>query len=303
MASRSSAPHWEAPKFSFNTPNQVDAWKSFYTWVLDFLEALDIDPNVEDQDKRDWRQIKMMFEDEDGLALQTLIDNQTITPAAQQTHSLVLKAIQSVIKEDVYFWHHRDELLTDLWQLPNEGIYALSTHITTIAGKCSFPSQEIKDMLKLMVLQHAVKYHEVQDWICLQDQSTLTYQSLLNYCTQLEARCEQFKQVQAQGRTQLSSFTTASATPSLLLAQPGTTNISCKRCGYTHPLTSFPTYNKECYNCHFKGHFTALCRKPKQHRWPNISNRSSSRGRSRRSRRSTTRSVSPGWYRSHSRGR
>ena len=80
MASRLSAPHWEAPKFSFNAPNQVDAWKSFYTRALDFLEALDIDPNVEDQGKRDWRQIKMMFEDEDHLALQTLIDNQTITP-------------------------------------------------------------------------------------------------------------------------------------------------------------------------------------------------------------------------------
>ena len=114
MVSRSSAPHWEAPKFSFNAPNQVDAWKSYYTRVLDFLEALDIDPNVEDQGKRGWRQIKMRFEDEDHLALQTLIDNQTITPAAQQTPSLVLKAIQSVIKEDVHFWHHRDELLTDL---------------------------------------------------------------------------------------------------------------------------------------------------------------------------------------------
>ena len=200
MASRSSAPCWEAPKFSFNTPNQVDAWKSFYTWVLDFLEALDIDPDVEDQGKRGWRQIKMMFEDEDHLAPQTLINNQTITQAAQQTPSLVLKAIQLVIKEDVHFWHHRDELLTDLQQLPNEGIHALSICITSIIGKCSFPSQEIKDMLKLMVLQHTVKYHEARDWIRMQDQSTLTYQSLLNYCTQLEARCEQFKQVQAQGR-------------------------------------------------------------------------------------------------------
>ena len=175
MASRSSAPHWEAPKFSFNTPNQADAWKSFYTRVLDFLEALDIDPNVEDQGKRGWRQIKMMFEDEDHLALQTLINNQTITPAAQRTPSLALKAIQLVIKEDVHFWHHRDELLTDLQQLPNEGIHALSTCINTIIGKCSLPSQEIKDFLKLMVLQHAVKYHEVRDWIHLQDQSTLTY--------------------------------------------------------------------------------------------------------------------------------
>ena len=109
--------------------------------------------------------------------------------------------------------------------------------------------------------------------------------------------------MQAQGRAQLSSFTTASATPSSLLAQSGTTNISCKRCGYTHPHASCPAYNKECYNCHSKGHFTALCRKPKQNRQPNTSNRSSSRGRSRRSRRSTTRSASPGQYRSHSRGR
>ena len=298
MASRSSAPHWEAPRFLFNAPNQVDVWKSFYTWVLDFLEVLDIDPNVEDQGKRGWRQIKMMFEDEDCLALQTLIDNQTITPVAQWTPALALKAIQLVIKEDVHFWHCRDELLTDLQQLPNEGIHALSTCITTIVGKCSFPLQEIKDMLKCMVLQHAVKYHEVQDWICLQDQSSLTYQSLLNYCTQLEARCEQFKQVQAQGRAQLSSITAASATPSSLLTQSGITNISCKRCGYTHPCASCPTYNKECYNCHSKGHFTAPCRKPKQSRWPNVSNKSSSRGRSRRSRRSTTRSVNPGHYRS-----
>ena len=208
----------------------------------------------------------MMFEDEDGLALQTLIDNQTITPAAQRTPSLALKAIQSVIKEDVHFWHHRDELLTDLRQLPNEGIHALSTCINTIIGKCNLPSQEIKDFLKLMVLQHSVKYHEAQDWIHLQDQSTLTYQSLLNYCTQLEARCEQFKQAQAQGRAQLSSITAASATSSLLLAQSATTNISCKRCGYTHPHASCPAYNKECYNCHSKGHFTALCRKPKQNR-------------------------------------
>ena len=52
MASRSSAPCWEAPKFSFNASDQADAWKSFYTQALDFLEALDIHPDVEDQGKK-----------------------------------------------------------------------------------------------------------------------------------------------------------------------------------------------------------------------------------------------------------
>ena len=45
----------------------------------------------------------MMFEDEDCQALQTLINNHTISPEAQQTPFLALKAIQSIIKEDVHF--------------------------------------------------------------------------------------------------------------------------------------------------------------------------------------------------------
>ena len=152
-----------------------------------------------------------------------------------------------------------------------------------------------------MVLQHAIKYHEAHDWICLQDKDTLTFQSLLKYYTQLEGRCEQFKQTQVQGRAQLASITTAWATPSSLHMQSATTNATCKRCGYSHPGASCPTFNKECYNCHNKGHFTALCRKPKTNRWlSNISCRSSSRGRSRRS---ATRSDSSRCHRSQSRWR
>ena len=118
----------------------------------------------------------MMFKDEDCLALQTLIDNQTISPDAQWTPSLTLKAIQLVTKVDVHFWHHRDELLTDLQQLPVEDIHMLSMCIITLVGKCRFPLQEVKELMKLMVLQHTVKYHEAHDWIQLEDQSALTYQ-------------------------------------------------------------------------------------------------------------------------------
>ena len=39
-------PHWEPLKFSFNTPSEAGEWKSFY------FEALDINPDVEDQEKR-----------------------------------------------------------------------------------------------------------------------------------------------------------------------------------------------------------------------------------------------------------
>ena len=169
MAPRSTIPYWKAPKFSFNTPNQAEEWKYFYTRVLDFLEALDIDPDVEGQGKKGWYQIKMMSERDDCQALQTFIDNQAISPDTQQTSAIALIAIQSVIKEDVHLWHYCDQLLSNLHQLPDEGINSLSNRINTLVSKHRFPSEEIKEIMKVMALQHAVKYQKVRDWIHLQD--------------------------------------------------------------------------------------------------------------------------------------
>ena len=85
---------------------------------------------------------------------------------------------------------------------------------------------------------NAIKYLEVRDWICLQDQTTLTYQSLLAYCKQLEARCEQFQQARAQGRAHLTTITATSSTHSSLHAntQSPTTCQPCSRCSYSQPM-------------------------------------------------------------------
>ena len=103
MPPRSSTPHSEAPKCSFTAPSQAEEWKAFYTGTLDFCEALDMNPDEEDQGKRGWNQIKMIFEGKDHQALQILIDNKMVTPKAQRTPALALRAIQSVIKGDADF--------------------------------------------------------------------------------------------------------------------------------------------------------------------------------------------------------
>ena len=74
-----------SPRFSFSADNQAEEWKLFYTRALDFLEALDINPDEEDQAKGGWHQIKMMFEGGNCQALQTLIDNSTISAEVQCT--------------------------------------------------------------------------------------------------------------------------------------------------------------------------------------------------------------------------
>ena len=60
-----------------------------------------------------------------------------------------------------------------------------------------------------MLLAHSVKYHEARDWIRLQGQSTLTYQSLLNHGKSLEQHCEQFKKAQIKDRAELTTISVA----------------------------------------------------------------------------------------------
>ena len=90
--------------------------------MIDFLDTLDIDPEKEDQTKCGCRQIKMMFQGEDRQALQTLTNNNTITPEDQLTPTCALKAIQSCIKEEEHFWLFRDEVMSDFCQQLNEQI-------------------------------------------------------------------------------------------------------------------------------------------------------------------------------------
>ena len=182
----SNAPHWEAPTFSFNTEDQAFAWRQFYTSAIDYLESLDIDQEREDETKKRWKQIKMMFTWEDRQALQTLIDNNMITPEDQLTPSHTLKTIQTTIKEEEHYWHYRDEKMSDIIQQPNEQIHTLNIRINMLVNNCRFQNQQTTETIKIMLLQHGIKFHKARDWVRLQDPAKVTYQSLLHDCKLLE---------------------------------------------------------------------------------------------------------------------
>ena len=175
-------PQREAPQFTFNAEDQAAEWQRFYIKAIDYLEALDIDTDQEDDIQRGWKQIKMMFKGEDRQTLQTLLENNTITQEDQCIPSKALQAIQTTIKADDHFWHYRDEFFSDVRQQAHEWIQTLNTRITSLVNKCKFTNAPTKETVKIMLLAHAVKFHEARDWIRLQDQSTLTYTSLLNHC-------------------------------------------------------------------------------------------------------------------------
>ena len=124
---QSNTSRWEAPKFSFNSEDQAAAWREFYMSTIDYLESLDIDTEAEDENKKGWKQIKMMFTGEDRQELQTLIDNNTITQEDQCTPIRALKAIQTSIKEEEHYWHHRDEVMSNIRQQPDKQVHALNT--------------------------------------------------------------------------------------------------------------------------------------------------------------------------------
>ena len=80
-----------------------------------------------------------------------------------KTPHATLDSIGTTIKSEQHFWAYRDELPSDVRQLPGEGIHALSQCICNLITKCWFPYAETQEMLKLMVLQHVVQYHKARD--------------------------------------------------------------------------------------------------------------------------------------------
>ena len=85
MASSGHHGCWEAPTFHFNSANQSEDWSAFYTRTLDYLDTLDIEPEVANESHKGWKQLKLMFEGKDRKALQTLIDNEVMTPEHMPT--------------------------------------------------------------------------------------------------------------------------------------------------------------------------------------------------------------------------
>ena len=303
--------NWTAPTFSFDAADQPTAWEDFSIRALDYLETLRIKPDVEDREMKGWTEIKMMFTGEDRRALKTLVDNDTITEADQRTPRLALKAIQTAIKEGEHYWHYRDEVLSDLRQQPNEQVHTLSTRIINLVNNCNFQDQQTAETLKIMLLQHAIKYHEARDWIRLQDPTTLTYKTLLQHCKQLEQCCEQFRKAQQKGRAELTTLAKASVTQTSIHQDAITYHPShntCYRCGYNHHNRECPAIGQRCHNCNSLNHFTALCktRHTNSHNYNRHSrhsrreyNKSRHSDRSRYSSRSSSRSSSRN--RSHNR--
>ena len=122
----------------------------------------------------------MMFKGEDWKALQTLIDNGVITQEDQKMPIWVLDAIQTTIKIR-NTWYYRDKILSNFRQQHEEGIHFLSTCIITLINNSKFTHQETKETLKIMLLQHAFRYHKAHNWIHQHDQQQLIYQALLSH--------------------------------------------------------------------------------------------------------------------------
>ena len=164
----------------------------------------------------------------------------------------------TTFKSEDHFWHFQDELLSDVYQKPNKGIYVLNTLITSLVNQCKFPDQNTMEMLKIMVLQHAGHYPKAWDWINQQDQSQLTYQALLLQYQLLDSCYEMFQKAKEKGHAELTSLSTVTySVPSIhqdaLLAYP-----KCSQCGYYHSLDNCQACSNECYRCCGHNHFTAL---------------------------------------------
>ena len=103
MASSSHPGHCKAPTFHFNSPNQSEDWSTFYTRALDYLDDLDIEPEVADESHKGWKQLKLMFKGEDREALQSLIDSSVVTAEHMLKPKAALDATGTTFQSEEHF--------------------------------------------------------------------------------------------------------------------------------------------------------------------------------------------------------
>ena len=132
------------------------------------------------------------------------------------------------------------------------------------------PQADIQEMLKLMVLQHAVCYHKARDWIHQQDQSLLTQFKLL------VSSCEQYQKAEEREWADLTSITAVTSSASSIHADALITFPWRKTCGYFHPINKCPAKGQTCYACGGYNQYTGLCKKKQKNQ--RQSNKTQTRG-------------------------
>ena len=185
-----------------------------------------------------------MFEGDDQQALQTLIDNGTIT-ARLREHSKLYWMHPGNIKRGIpllalYGWDCFRCLSQARWP-----IHTPSNHIMKLVTSCKFTNNNSKETLKLILLQHTFKC-EVKDWIGNKARQHLHMPTFFFLCKSLEARCKQY-QKQKEAGWELTIIT--AATSSSIHWDIVNVQIKCRKCRYSHPWGMCPPYGKECYMC------------------------------------------------------
>ena len=195
--------------------------------------------------------------------------------------------------------------MSNIRQELQEQAHTLNTRITLVTNS-QYADQQTTLTMKIMLLQHAIRYDKDRDWICLQDPATLTYKSLLNHCKLLEQCCKQFQKAQLKGRAEVTSLTVASTTQTSvhqdsISTHPNQTN--CYRCGYSHTNRNCPAIGQRCHKCNVMNHFSALCRSRNYRDYRDYDRQSRHSWREPHKSRNSSRSSSHDSSRSNSRGR
>ena len=70
-----------------------------------------------------------------------------MTPEHMHNPKAALNAIGTTIKSEEHFWAYRDELMSDLQQLPDEGIHVLSQCICDLITKSKFGNAQTTETI------------------------------------------------------------------------------------------------------------------------------------------------------------
>ena len=234
----------------------------------------------------------------------------------------VFKAYRDSLGNDISFRTARSTLYRNFQQGKSETIHELDLRLSKLVDECAFPTDEIKQHIKLDILVHSTRYYEVKRWCNTQEDTgehKLTY-DVLKRAKEHEAAVREYKKMAEDNPTLTTAYMetkqqvavdaihskgkhprhrrdrrhSRSRSGSRDRARKPSTKSGyskkpCYNCGYkehTKPDGSCPAKGHNCGYCGKPNHFETVCIKKKQDagkgRRPGSPSHSSNTGRGRR---------------------
>ena len=268
MASDSSTPCWDDPKFSLSTAQQSEEWKVFYTKAIDFLEALNIDTEEEDSTKKAGSRWKCCLRVKTGKHSRCWLIMGPSSLRSRRTTGRYLMLLPP---------HSSLGSISGTFEMSSSQMCASSQMkaSTPSTPGCAHSSTAV-GLSTMRWRKHWRSWYSSIWWGTMRPGTGSSYKTSPSWPARpfsttascLSPGVSSTRRPRRRARPTSLPFWWPHL-QCLLFTQDALTILpKCSKCSYSHPHNKCLAYGEKCFNCAGLNHYTALCIRAQRAHWP-----------------------------------